>query len=125
MNRRGEQRRVADKKRARAFPWRNWYRTKRWRLKRRDHLTRVPWCEPCKRAKRSRPAKVCDHKVPHRGDPLKFWHGELESQCETCHNLAKQREEHEGFTREIDADGWPTDARHPFNRHPATRGHSK
>jgi len=116
MNRRAASRAEADRKREREKPWRRWYRTKRWKLKRRAQLDRIPWCEPCKRAGRSRPANTADHVIPHRGDPLLFWHGELESQCDSCHSRPKQREELEGFKRERDDDGWPSDPRHPFNK---------
>lgn len=64
----------------------------------------------------TRPATVADHVEPHRGDPLKFWYGDLQSLCDECHSSAKQREEAEGFSREIGGDGWPVDPRHPFNR---------
>lgn len=64
----------------------------------------------------SRAAGIVDHITPHRGDPRLFWHGELQSLCDECHSSAKQREEIEGFSRDIGDDGWPTDPRHVFNR---------
>lgn len=77
---------------------------------------RVPWCEPCKVMGRVSRATVVNHKVPHRGDARLFWYGELESTCKQCHDQAIQRAEGEGFRREIDADGFPIDPNHPFNR---------
>lgn len=111
-----ESRRNADAKRAKAYPWRRWYYTARWKRRRDKQLMLCPWCEPCKRLGVSRRATVANHVVPHRGDPHLFWYGELESACASCHNLTIQRAEHEGFRRSVDADGWPTDPLHPFNR---------
>ena len=111
-----EARRSADHRRARAQPWRRWYATPRWRRRRARQLKAVPWCEPCKALGMSRPATVANHKIPHRGDPHLFWHGELESCCKPCHDAAIQRAEAEGFRRDVDLDGWPVDPNHPFNR---------
>jgi 5-methylcytosine-specific restriction protein A len=117
MTRREISRKAADQKRRDTQPWRKWYFTKAWKLRRKRQLDRVAWCEPCKRAGRSRPATIANHKIPHRGDRELFFRGELESACKQCHDQAIQREELEGFSREVsDADGWPADPRHPFNR---------
>lgn len=116
MGTRDETRRRADKKRRRSLPWRKWYFTKAWKLRRDAQLARVPWCEPCKRLGKSRKATVANHKVPHRGDRELFFRGALESACKNCHDQAIQREEIEGFARTIDAEGWPSDPNHPFNR---------
>lgn len=112
-------RREADARRAKAKPWRSWYSSPRWRGpagRRTVQLHDTPWCEPCKALGRSRPATVANHKIPHRGDPRLFWHGALESMCKTCHDKATQRAEIEGFRRDVDDDGFPTDPDHPFNR---------
>lgn len=116
MSRRIDQRRAADRKRAEDKPWRKWYGSKRWIARRADQLARVPWCEPCRAAGRSRPANTADHAVPHRGDERLFLTGKLTSMCPECHSAAKQREENEGFSRSLGADGWPVDPAHPFNR---------
>lgn len=115
MNRRDESRQKADAKRRKLVPWRRWYFTKGWKSRSKRQLAKVAWCEPCRRLGRSRKATTADHKEPHRGDREKFFHGELESQCDNCHSQAKQREELEGFNREITDEGWPIDPRHPFN----------
>lgn len=115
MNRDRDARKAADEKRRRLNPWRKWYFTKAWRLRRQRQLARVPWCEPCKRQGRSRIATIANHKTPHRGDRKLFFEGPLESACKQCHDQAIQREELEGFARDIGADGWPVDPRHPFN----------
>lgn len=109
-------RKAADDKRRQTQPWRKWYYTKAWKGRRARQLARVPWCESCKRMGRSRPAVIANHKIPHRGDRELFFRGELESACKNCHDQAIQREEIEGFSRELDLEGWPADERHPFNR---------
>lgn len=111
-----EGRRSADARRAKAKPWRRWYSTKRWRLRKAQQLARVPWCEPCKLLGRSRPATIPNHKIPHRGDPRLFWHGELESCCKPCHDAMIQAAEARGFRLDVGDDGWPIDPDHPFNR---------
>lgn len=109
-------RQQADERRARALPWRKWYSLKAWALLREAQLVRDPTCRYCRRAGRSRIATVADHVVPHRGDPHRFWHGDLMSLCEPCHNGEKQAEEAKGFSLAFDAEGWPMDPAHPFNR---------
>ena len=116
MNRRLESRRAADRKREDAFAWRAWYRTKRWFRKRQRQLRDFPFCKLCLALGKTRPATVVDHVEQHGGDPLKFWHGALQSLCKPCHDGVKQREEVQGFSRDIGEDGWPVDPRHPFNK---------
>lgn len=91
------------------------YKTSRWQYLRRAQLQRVPYCERCRSRGQLRPATVCDHVTPHRGDPVAFWRGPFASLCERCHNSAKQSEESRGYSLEIGADGYPVDPRHPFN----------
>jgi hypothetical protein len=57
--------------------------------------------------------RIADHIEPHRGDPIKFWNGKLQSLCARCHESRKKRIEHRGYDNTIDADGWPIDPRHP------------
>lgn len=116
MTRREEQRKAADRARRDRAPWRSWYGTKAWKLRRSRQLHAEPLCAPCKAAGRSRPAYVANHNPPHRGDRHAFFHGPLESMCKSCHDSAAQREDAQGFNREVGQDGWPRDPRHPFNR---------
>lgn len=111
-----EVRRQADRRRNARQPWRAWYNSPRWRKRRAKQLFKVPWCEPCRSLGLSRPAKVANHKIPHRGDPHLFWNGPLESCCKPCHDAAIQRAELEGFRRDVDDEGWPMDPAHPFNK---------
>jgi 5-methylcytosine-specific restriction protein A len=68
------------------------YNTKRWRLRRARQLARQPWCEECQRHGLSVPATDVDHIEPHRGDPVKFATGQLQSLCHRCHSAKTKRE---------------------------------
>ena len=59
---------------------------------------------------------VADHVVPHKGDPVLFWEGELQTLCPDHHDSTKQQAEVRGFSVERGADGWPVDPNHPANR---------
>jgi hypothetical protein len=61
-------------------------------------------------------ASVCDHVIPHAGNVNKFWLGELQSLCATCHNASKRTQEHVGYVRGCDASGAPLDPAHPIYR---------
>lgn len=116
VGRAADRKRDKDIARSRTEPWRKWYALKRWRTFRADWLRRHPWCAICLSFKRSRPANVVDHVIPHRGDPLKFWGGPFQSLCAECHDNVKAAEEARGYSRVPDADGWPADPAHPFNQ---------
>jgi hypothetical protein len=70
----------------------------------------------CARLNRVTAATVADHVEPHRGDPEKFWCGELQSLCAEHHDTVKQAEERRGFVAGADASGRPIDPSHPWNR---------
>ncbi len=116
MTRREDANAAYDARRWRALPWRAWYSTKAWRLRRKVQLAKVPWCEPCKAMGMSRPATVANHNPPHNGDRRRFFHGPLESTCKPCHDAMIQKAEGLGFRPDLDQDGWPADPSHPFNR---------
>lgn len=71
----------------------NWYADRRWRAKREAQLSKEPLCRYCAQLGRITPGYIADHIDPHRGDRAKFWKGELQTLCETCHSSTKQREE--------------------------------
>lgn len=97
-------------------PWLGWYGTKRW-LRRRDYqLAEHPLCAMCLRRGHVVAAEVADHIEPHRGDPQKFWFGELQSLCMQDHNRNKQQIETRGYVSDIGSDGWPLDPKHPVNK---------
>jgi 5-methylcytosine-specific restriction enzyme A len=94
-----------------------WYASQRWRLhRRRPQLAREPLCEWCKWKGLTVEAEVVHHALAHGGDPEKFWHGELVSLCKPCHDRDAQGIERRGYSNDVDATGWPVDARHPSNR---------
>lgn len=108
-------RKAADAKRRADVPWRRWYNTRAWKTRSAKQLRREPLCRLCAALGRTKLAAAADHVIPHRGDRRLFFYGDLQSLCDTCHSSAKQREERDGFSRDIGADGWPVDPRHPFN----------
>ena len=73
----------------RALPWRSWYKSKQWRLRRREFLRNNPLCVDVFGFHDGAlvPANVVDHKVPHKGDWDLFWdESGWQSMCESCHN---------------------------------------
>lgn len=116
MTERARARTVYDRWRQKRHQWRKWYSTGAWKRRRKEQLTRIPWCEPCKALGKSRIAEVVNHLKPHNGDRYLFFHGPLESVCKNCHDSAIQRAESRGYRADIDDDGWPTDPNHPFNK---------
>src|SRR5262245_53391678 len=97
-------------------PWDKLYNSKRWRVRSRAQLRARPLCAFCLSKGQIVSAQVADHVDPHRGDPVKFFEGPLQSLCEICHNGSKQQVEKIGYTTHIGIDGWPLDPRHPANK---------
>jgi hypothetical protein len=65
---------------------------------------------------KAEPATVVDHVERHFGDEEKFWKGELQSVCRSCHEVRKKFIESRGYAKDVDpATGWPKDALHPAN----------
>lgn len=96
----------------------NWYADRRWRAKRDALLAREPLCRFCAARGRVTPATIADHIEPHRGDRHKFWYGELQALCATCHSSTKQRIENgSGY---IDDLGFPCSARIAARRGPGS-----
>ena len=62
------------------------YNTRAWKRRRAAQLRKEPWCAECLRANVYTPATEADHVVPHRGDPVKFFTGKLQSMCKACHS---------------------------------------
>lgn len=84
------------------------YATQRWRHIRARHLEANPLCVFCLKQGRTTVAKICDHVEPHRGDMNRFWYGNLQGLCATCHNSTKQALEKSGRSMvRIGEDGWP------------------
>jgi 5-methylcytosine-specific restriction endonuclease McrA len=86
-----------------------------WKVRRRHQLAEHPLCAECERKGQVTPAEVADHIEDHAGDWMKFRLGELQSLCHDCHERKHGRLI--GPPRsDVDAHGYPTDPRHPFNR---------
>jgi hypothetical protein len=95
--------------------WHQLYSTGRWVRRRRAQLLQQPLCAMCLKHGTVALATVCDHIEPHDGDPYKFYYGAVQSLCRPCHDRHKKGLELHGYSRTIDADGWPTDPKHPSN----------
>lgn len=93
--------------------WNKLYNLQRWRKLAKLQLKLAPVCATCARQGLAVPATVCDHVVAHKGDLTKFWYGERQSLCKSCHDSRKRYEDMHGFSNAIGADGWPIDKRHP------------
>lgn len=112
-------RRRYDPRSTEAEEYRRWYRWARWKGTNGRRLTQLraePLCEFCLAVGRITAATVADHVTPHRGDPVEFWFGQLQSLCADCHDTAKSQIESRGFHSATDADGYPVDPNHPANR---------
>jgi 5-methylcytosine-specific restriction enzyme A len=83
-----QNRRQYERTRKARDPWRAWFSTPQWRMKRAAQLELEPWCSRCKA-----PATVAHHVIAHRGDSALFWTGKLESVCASCHSSIIQSEE--------------------------------
>lgn len=94
--------------------WRNWYQLERWRKRSRAQLNAHPMCALCLKRGVVMPATVADHVVEHHGDERAFWTGALQSLCTGCHNADKRIESLRGYLPGTDANGEPTDPRHPW-----------
>ena len=65
----------------------------RWERFRRAFLLRNPLCEYCLARGQVTPATVCDHDLPHDGDPTLFWDNTFTALCAHDHSSTKQRME--------------------------------
>lgn len=106
-----------DDRSAEALAYRRLYKTAEWRALRARQLAEQPLCERHLRKGQLRAATVVNHRKPHQGDRSLFRDPDnLESVCKECHDGLIQSEERLGFSKDIGADGWPTDPQHPSNR---------
>lgn len=96
--------------------YKKWYHTKRWERRAKLQLRHEPLCSMCLRLNILTAARVADHVVPHRGDSVLFWMGQLQSLCHNHHNKSKRTLEDKGYVDDIGADGWPIHPNHPANR---------
>lgn len=92
-----------DGRRTEGQAYRRWYWMPRWRAIAKAQIAAEPLCRMCQKQNRLRPAMVCDHIIPHRGDAERFWSGPFQSLCKPCHDSAKQRGERLGYANVRDA----------------------
>lgn len=89
-----------DERRLMFSPWRQWYKTARWRALRLAILARDLFtCQwpGCGFSTADTSQLVADHRTPHRGDEKLFWdEGNLRTLCKACHDGPKQRAEQRG-----------------------------
>jgi 5-methylcytosine-specific restriction protein A len=70
----------------------------------------------CLKVGKFTPMYAADHIKPHKGDHALFFDPEnIQSLCREHHDRDKQSEEALGYSNEVGEDGYPADARHPFN----------
>ncbi len=98
------------------------YAHRRWRRLRAAKLAADPLCWMCLTRGRTTLATVVDHRKPisDGGDPWEW--DNLQSLCKTDHDAAKKSQEATGHLRGCDADGFPLDPAHPWNREASGRG---
>ena len=98
-------------------PWAQWYNRAHWRALRALRLAEEPLCRMCMAQGRIVGATVVDHITPHKGDWSLFADYEnTQSLCKHHHDSTKQSQEHRGYSRAVDAQGFPLDPNHPANR---------
>ena len=92
------------------------YKTNRWRAIRERQLAEHPLCAMHLQQGKHVRATVCDHVERHGGDEQRFFAGPFQSLCKACHDGPKQSQEHTGQMLGSDANGWPLDPNHFWNR---------
>ena len=98
-----------------AKAYRRWYSTKVWQAARRAQIAAQPLCEPCLKRGRITPARVVNHRKPHKGDWALFIDPtNHQSVCKPCHDGPVQQAEHHGYHHRVGGDGLPLDPAHPF-----------
>lgn len=68
---------------------------RKWQAARLGYLQHHPLCVHCLAKGHVTASIVCDHIVPHRGDPVLFWDFEnnIEALCKPCHDRKTAKED--------------------------------
>ena len=91
------------------------YNSRRWKALRDAQLKKEPLCQYCIELGSIVAANTVDHVTPHRGDlALAFDQGNLQSLCETCHNVHADAKDKGKTMAGCDANGMPLDKNHPW-----------
>ena len=89
----------------------------RWQQARVHFLRAHPLCRMCEARGKLTAASVVDHVIPHKGDVSRFWDEDnWQALCKPCHDAGKQSQDRTGRIRGCDANGYPLDPNHPWNR---------
>ena len=81
-------------RRTAAKEYNKWYKTARWRKNRAAFLAKHPLCVKHEARGLMVPAKVVDHKTPHKGDEVLFWdQTNWQGLCARCHNQKTARQD--------------------------------
>ena len=89
------------------------YKQKAWYRLRWHQINKQPLCEMHWARGDVVRAQIVDHKIPHKGDLNLFLDADnLQSLCESCHNMHKQRQEKSGYLVGHESDGMPMDPGH-------------
>jgi 5-methylcytosine-specific restriction protein A len=112
-----------DQRSPEAQAYRRWYNTAAWKQAREAQRQKQPLCERCLAKHFLVPMTVVNHRKPHKGDRDLFIDPDNhESLCAPCHDGPVQSAERSGrptkaigYSNAVDANGLPTDPRHPFN----------
>ncbi len=90
------------------------YSRARWLRRRKAQLQAEPLCCVCLAAGRVVAATEADHIERHNGNEYAFFFGPLQSMCKRCHSSKTQGQDVLGYSRDIGADGYPLDPKHPM-----------
>lgn len=105
----------AERRSKEAQAYHRLYASTRWRALRAQQLAREPLCAFCTKDGKIKPATVCDHVKPHKGDLTLFWDpANLQSLCQSCHSGRKLAIEKRGYEAGCDESGYPVDPNHPW-----------
>ena len=96
--------------------YRSFISSARWQRLRLRQLKLHPLCERCRKKGKTVIADEVHHILPCHDNPiLQVAMSNLESLCTPCHAPLKA-DDHRGHSRELDAEGYATDPKHPSNR---------
>ena len=98
-----------------ALRYRSLYKDPRWKIRRERQLRQFPWCAMCAAHGEEMKATRVDHVTPHRGDPVLFFDGKMQSLCAHHHDKWKQSIERSNRAG-CDESGMPVDPGHPWSR---------
>ena len=93
--------------------YRKFRESETWKRMAKAHLETHPTCERCN----AQPASRCRQPRWTHGDEWEHHDpGSLEAVCDES-SRAASAEDHAAYHRDVDADGYPLDPRHPANKH--------